>query len=187
MINNDLIDNKKPFSGATFSLKNRIKRFLWCSVWTLFARWTPPFFHRWRIFLLNAFGADVSYNSYVYPDVKIWAPWNLKIKKYGTLGRGVICYNMGYVCIGEKSVISQGAHLCAGTHDYRKLDFPLRVHPIVIEDYCWVCADSFVGPGVVIHEGAILSAAGVTFKDLDAWSIYTGNTATFLKKRQMPQ
>jgi len=108
-------------------------------------------------------------------------------KKHGTLARGVICYNIAPISIGEKVVISQGAHLCTGTHDYRKNSFPLQSFPIVIEDYAWICADTFVGPGVVVHEGAILSAAGATFKSLDAWTIYTGNPANFLKNRQKPQ
>jgi putative colanic acid biosynthesis acetyltransferase WcaF len=183
----DLVPGKIGFVGATFSLSNRFRRLLWGCMWFILARWTPPFAHKWRIFLLNLFGARVTYESYVYPDVKIWAPWNLVIKRHGTLARGVTCYNIAPISIGEKSVISQGAHLCTGTHDYRKASFPLQSFPITIEDHAWICADSFVGPGVTVHEGAILSAAGATFRNLDAWSIYTGNPAAFLKKRQKPQ
>lgn len=187
MKNSELIDGKIGFVGATFSFGNRVKRFAWQATWFFLARWTPPFMHRWRIFLLNIFGAKVSYSAYIYSSVRVWAPWNLKVEKYGTLAREVDCYNIAKVEIGEKSVISQGAFLCTGTHDYRDISFPLRSFPIIIENNSWICADSFVGPGVVVHEGAILSAVGATFKHLDAWTIYTGNPATFLKKRQLPQ
>ena len=182
----DLISKNDGFVGATFSISNRVRRLVWSVVWLCCARWTPPFVHKWRIFILNLFGADVSYDAYVYSDVKIWAPWNLVIKKQGTLARGVNCYNIACISIGERVIVSQGSHLCTGTHDYRKISFPLQSFPIVIGDLAWICADSFVGPGVIIHEGAILSAAGATFKNLDAWTIYTGNPATVLKQRQKP-
>ena len=186
MKNSDLLEKKTGFVGPTFTFSNRLRRAVWNVIWFVGASWTPPFAHRWRIFLLNLFGANISYEAYIYPNVKIWAPWNLVVKKHGTLARGVVCYNIARISIGEKCVVSQGTHLCTGTHDYRLSSFPLQAYPIDIGDNAWICADCFVGPGVVVNEGAILSAAGVTFKNLESWSIYTGNTAVFLKKRQKP-
>jgi putative colanic acid biosynthesis acetyltransferase WcaF len=63
---------------------------------------------------------------------------------------------------------------------------PLLRPPIVVEDYAWVAADAFVGPGVTVHEGAILGARGVALRDLEAWHIYSGNPAHKVKARQRP-
>lgn len=164
--------------GPTFSMSNRMKRITWQLVWFVAAKWTPPPFHRWRVFLLRIFGAQVSWKAYVYPNVEIWAPWNLSIEDYGTLARGVVCYNIAKVKICARAVVSQGAHLCTGTHDYRDSMFPLIARPIHVGRRAWVCADAFVGPGVTVADGAILAAAGVAFRDLDAWTIYVGNPAT---------
>lgn len=173
----DLLTDKQGFVGPTFSVSNRLKRVVWKFCWLFAARWTPPPLHRWRIFLLRLFGAQVSWKAYVYPDVEVWAPWNLSIDDYGTLARGVVCYNIAPVSIGSRAIASQGAHLCTGTHDYRDPAFPLISKAITIGSRAWICAGAFVGPGVTIADGAILAAAGVTFRNLEPWTIYVGNPA----------
>lgn len=183
MGNFSLIANKPGFVGPTFTFANRMKRIIWRLVWLVFARWTPPPFHGWRIFILRLFGARVSWKAYVYSSVEIWAPWNLSIEDYGVLGRGVICYNIAPVTIATRAVISQGAHLCTGTHDYLDPAFPLIARPISIGRRAWVCADAFVGPGVAVADGAILAAAGVAHKNLEPWVIYAGNPASFVRTR----
>ncbi len=183
MDNLNLVAKKPGFTGPTFTLANRVKRAIWKSVWLVLARWTPPPFHRWRILVLRLFGAQISWKAYVYPSASIWAPWNLTIEDYGTLASGVICYNIAAVTIGKRTVISQGAHLCTGTHDYLDPAFPLTARPINIGRRAWVCAGAFVGPGVVVADGAILSAASVAHKDLAPWAIYAGNPASFLRSR----
>lgn len=179
----DLLPNKLGYTGPTFSLVNRLRRVAWKLVWFFGARWTPPPAHRWRIALLRTFGAKVSWKAYVYSSVKIWAPWNLTVEDFGTLGRGVICYNIAAVTIGMRAVVSQGVHLCTGTHDYLDPAFPLTARPISIGPRAWICADAFVGPGVSVSEGAILSAAAVAYRDLDPWTIYVGNPAAVLRSR----
>jgi putative colanic acid biosynthesis acetyltransferase WcaF len=179
-----LIRNKEGFLGPTFSSKNRIFRFIWSLAWLVLARWTPPYIHKWRIFLINIFGGKVSYKSYIYPSVKIWAPWNLYMEDYATLARGVDCYNIEKVFIGVKAIVSQDARIYTGSHNYNDIAFALIAKPIKIETRAWVAACCFVGPGVCVGEGAILGAAGVTFKDLESWSIYIGNPANKIKDRK---
>jgi putative colanic acid biosynthesis acetyltransferase WcaF len=179
----DLIDKKPGFVGPTFNLRNRLLRTLWNLTWFLLARWTPPQLHKWRILLLNIFGARVSGKAYVYGSADIWAPWNLQILPLGTLGPRVQCYNIAPISIGRKAIVSQGAYLCTGTHDHRDPAFPLIARPISISDGAWVCANAFVGPGVTIGVGAILGATGVTFEDLESWTIYIGNPAVPKRRR----
>ena len=179
----DLLPRKKGFVGPTFSLSNRLKRVVWKLTWLLAARWTPPPLRRWRIFVLRLFGAQVSWQAFVYSNVEIWAPWNLTIEDYGSLGRGVNCYNIAPVCIGKRAVVSQGAYLCTGSHDYRDPEFPLIAKPITVGRRAWVCADAFVGPGVAVGDGAILAARGAAFDNLAPWTISRGNPAVVLHQR----
>jgi len=181
----DVIAHKKGFSGPTFTLKNRVKRVVWKLAWLLTARWTPPPFHRWRVLVLRLFGAKVSWRAAVYPSVEVWAPWNLTIDDYGSLGPGVRCYNIAPIKLCERAIVSQGGYLCTGTHDFRDPEFPLTAEPITIGPRAWICADAFVGPGVVVGEGAILAARGVAFDHLQAWSIYKGNPAMLARQRPM--
>jgi putative colanic acid biosynthesis acetyltransferase WcaF len=146
-------------------------------VWSLLCSWTPAPLHRWRILWLRVFGAKVSWSAYVYGNCTIWAPWHLTMDKHATLAPRVDVYNIAPITLGEKVVVSQGAHLCTGTHDHRNPAFPLYSKPIVIGRRAWVCAGAFVGPGVTVGDGAVLAARGVTFKDLNAWTVYMGNPA----------
>jgi putative colanic acid biosynthesis acetyltransferase WcaF len=183
MTNHNLIPDKIGFVGPSFRLMNRVRRLFWQISWIIFAIWTPPFFHKWRIFLLRVFGAEVSWKAYIYSNVKIWAPWNLTVADFGTLGPGVVCYNIAPIFIGIKAVVSQGAELCTGTHDYRHPTFPLVAKPISIGRRAWVCANALIGPGVSVGEGAVLGAAGVAFYNLESWTIYIGNPATLVQQR----
>jgi Acetyltransferase (isoleucine patch superfamily) len=171
-------------AGApSFTLSHRAFRTVWIVAWTLLARWTPPPMHRWRVMLLNLFGARVAADARVYASASIWYPPNLEMRSQATLGSGVICYAMDRIVIGERAVVSQRAHLCAGTHLVDDPHFQLVARPIEIGAYAWVAAEAFVGPGVSIGEGAVLGARGVTVKDLDAWTIYAGNPARPIRTR----
>jgi putative colanic acid biosynthesis acetyltransferase WcaF len=87
--------------------------------------------------------------------------------------------------IGSDSVVSQDAFLCASTHDVEDPYFQLLLRPILLGERCWVAAQAFVGPGVSMGDGAILSARAVLFEDADAWTIYRGNPAVRLRPRAL--
>lgn len=180
----DIIE-KSRYSGASFSLKNRLLRLVWEQVYWLLFRFTPRIFHPWRVFVLRCFGARIGRHCHVYPKVAIWAPWNLEMHDHACLANDVRCYNQATITLGERAIVSQGSHLCTGSHDYNDPEFALYAKPIVIGKDAWVCADAFVGPGVDIGEGAVLGARAVTFKDLEPWTVYSGNPVNPIKKRQI--
>ncbi|MFV0624141.1 putative colanic acid biosynthesis acetyltransferase [Sphingomonas sp. ac-8] len=169
--------------GPSFSLGNKVARVAWGLSWLLLARWTPPPLHRWRRWLLRAWGAEIGARARVYASVRIWHPANLSVGAGSILGPRVRCYNQGRIRIGASVVVSQDASLCASTHDMADPLFPLLLRPIAIEDHAWVAAEAFVGPGVRIGTGAVLGARGVAMRDLAAWTVYSGNPARPLKQR----
>jgi putative colanic acid biosynthesis acetyltransferase WcaF len=171
--------------GPSFSLKNRIVRAIWILSWSLLAAWTPPPLRGWRRFLLRVFGAEVASTARIYGTVRVWLPSNLKIGQYAVIGPGATVYNMSKITLGDYATVSQGAHLCTGTHDIEDPYFQLKSRPIAIGARAWVAAEAFVGPGVRIGEGAVLGARGCAFKDLESWTVYTGNPATALRKRNV--
>ena len=135
--------------------------------------------------LLCLFGAKVPYHAMIYTSCKIYAPWNLEVGVYTTIGPNTELYNKDYIRIGANVVISQGSFLCTASHDISDLLMPLRTAPIVINDRAWVAADSFVGQGVEIGEGAVVGARAVVFKSVEAWTVVGGNPATFIKNRNL--
>jgi putative colanic acid biosynthesis acetyltransferase WcaF len=81
------------------------------------------------------------------------------------------------ITIGEHCVVSQEAYLCAGTHDYRDISFPLLASPIKVESECWIAARAFVGPGVSIGRGAVIGACTVVLSDVPTATIVAGSPA----------
>lgn len=122
----------------------------------------------------------------MYPGVAVWAPWNLKLGNFVGVGDDVILYNMAMIDIGDYAVISQGAHLCGGTHDYNSSNFQLLVKPIVIGRQVWVCADAFIHPGVTVATGAVIGARSVVTRSLlDPWTVYSGHPCIQIGKRKV--
>lgn len=175
-----------PFEGSTFTLRNRISRLTWQAVWFFLFRPSPVPMHAWRCWLLRRFGARIGAPCYVYNSVEIWAPWHLCMDDHSTLARRVICYSMAPVSLGERAVVSQGVHLCTGTHDYESENFQLYARPINIGADVWVCADAFVGPGVSIAPGAVIGARSVVTSDQPAWMVCAGNPCRSIKQRKQP-
>ena len=169
--------------GASFSLVNRLERLAWQICWTLLARWTPPMFSPWRILLLKAFGAQVEKGAAIAASALVWYPRHLRLGAHATLGPGVNCYSMAMVSIGPRTIISQRAHLCAGSDDVADPDFQLIARPITIGADVWIAAEAFVGPGVQVGDGAVLGARACAFTALKPWTIYRGNPAAIVRPR----
>lgn len=175
----DIAANRK---AQKYGTRDIIKRLLWGIATPLF-RLSPRMCFGWRRFLLRLFGAKVGNNTNIYNSAIIYMPWNLSIGDYSAVGEWTLIYNLGSVVIGDCTTISHRTHLCAGTHDYLDTTLPLLKTPIHIGDQAWICADSFVGPGVSVGEGAVVGAGSVVIKDIDAWSVAAGNPARCIKKR----
>ncbi len=173
-----------PYHQSCFSLQNRLLRLLWGIVWLFAFRPSPRPFHSWRAFLLRCFGADLGHACHVYPSAKIWAPWNLEMDDESSLGDNVNCYSMGKVSLGARAIVSQGTHLCTGTHDYQSKDFRLYTKPITIGAGAWVCAEAFIHPGVNIGEGCVIGARSVVSKDMPEWMVCSGHPCRPCKPRE---
>ena len=170
---------------TTWSRRQNLVR----AVWMLVGR--PLFgmtFHNWygvRSRILRFFGAKLGKGVKIRPTVRIDIPWNLDIGDDAVVGDFAILYALGPITIGPRSVVSQYSHLCAGTHDHSSRDFKLLRPPIVIGCDCWIATDAYVGPGVVVGDRAILGARSSAYKSMEADTIYAGNPARAIKKREL--
>ncbi|MDB5321131.1 MAG: wcaF [Phycisphaerales bacterium] len=171
---------KRPYPLSVY-----IGRFLWGAVyWGLF-RWSPPRAFGWRRMLLRCFKAKLTRTSALYRSVKVYHPWLLEIGEQTTVAKDVDFYNLGPISVGSHSVISQGAVLCAGTHDYTLPSLPLRRPPIRIGSGVWIAREAFIGPGVTVHDNAVVGARAVVMQDVPAAMVVAGNPARVVKKRLM--
>ncbi|MEG1933339.1 MAG: putative colanic acid biosynthesis acetyltransferase [Kiritimatiellia bacterium] len=168
------------------SVTSKVARGLWAIVWLFLFRPTPNrirFFLWWRILLLRMFGAKIGSHCVVMASCRIWQPWKLTMGNYACLSERVDCYNAAPITIGEQTVVSQDAFLCAASHDITSPIMELTTAPITLESQVWVCARAVVLPGVTLHEGAVLAAAAVLTHDAPAWTVLAGNPARPCRSR----
>lgn len=153
--------------------------------WWVAASWTPRQLAPWRRMLLRAFGARMAADSDVRASARVWFPPHLEMHERAVIGPGVNVYSMGPIVVGADALVSQGAHLCAGSHDVDTAEFQLVARPIHIGARAWIAAEAFVGPGCRIGEGAVLGARAVAFGELKPWTVYSGNPARPIRQRRM--
>lgn len=174
------IDIVQHLRNENYPATVQIKRIGWGLANLLF-RASPNLLHGWRNFLLRACGAKIGQGVRIHPSAQVMFPWNLKIADHVVIGRDTKLYALAPIAIEHDVLISQGAHLCAGSHDYRLANFPIAHAPIRIGTGTWIAAEAFIGPGVTIGAGAVIAARAVVAKDVPAASVVVGNPARIVK------
>lgn len=152
------------------------RRLAWLFARMLF-RGSPRFLYGWRNFLLRAFGARLGTGVRFYPSAEVMFPWNLVTGDHVVVGAGVRLYSLAPITLGSHVLVSQGAHLCAGSHDHRQDHFPLVLKPIVVGDGTWLAAECFIGPGVTVGAGAVVAARAVVVRSVAPGTVVAGNPA----------
>lgn len=163
-----------------YSYKEIVYRALWAAVYPILFRYSPRLFYSWRNMILKVFGAKVGKGVKIYPSAKINLPWLFEIGDNSVIAWNVRVYNLGRIVIGSKTIISQYAHLCGGTHDFRNPGFKLLRTGLSIGNNVWVASDAFVGPKVHVGDNAVVAARAVVVKDVESNTIVGGNPAKII-------
>jgi putative colanic acid biosynthesis acetyltransferase WcaF len=162
---------------SPWGTRQKLGRSLWYLVEATLFRFSPRPLYRWRNWLLRRFGARVHPSARIRPSVTVEVPWHLTVGPEAIVGDHVILYCLGEVSVGARAVVSQYAHLCAGTHDHTRRSFPVVRMPISVGDDAWIAADVFVGPGVNVGAGTVVAARSTVYTDLPPWTVCVGSPA----------
>lgn len=169
-------------AARKYSRAELAQRVLWSLLNPLF-HCSPRLAYGWRRGLLRVLGAEIGHAVQIHPSVRIFLPSLLAIGDESAVAEDVRLYNLGPLRIGAKATVSQGAHLCGGSHDDQDPALPLIRAPIHIGSSAWVCADAFIGPGVTVGEGAVVAARAVCVRDVAPWQVVAGNPARVIRTR----
>ena len=157
---------------------------LWWIVQSLLIHPSPQFMYGWRRFLWKLFGAQVGEGVLIRPSARVTYPWKVSVGDHSWIGDRADLYSLGAISIGRHVVISQDSYLCAASHDYSQIDFPLFEQEICVEDQVWIAAGAFVAPGVSIGKGAIVGSRSVVLSNVTEAEIVAGNPAKAIGKRE---
>lgn len=160
-----------------------LKLLAWYIANRLFINTYLPFPNAFKRALLRLFGAKIGRGVVLKPKVNIKYPWFLEIGNDCWIGEKVWIDNLTLVRLESDVCLSQGCMLLTGNHDYTRPAFDLITKPIRIEKGAWIGAKATVCPGVDVGTHAVLTVGSIAVGNLEAFGIYQGNPAKFIKTR----
>lgn len=138
-----------------------------------------------KVFLLKSFGAQIGAGVVIKPGVNIKYPWKLQVGNDSWIGEGVWIDNLSQVVLGSSVTLSQGAMILTGSHDHTKETFDFISFPVSLQDGCWIGARAVVYGGVTAGSHSILGINAVAESNLNPYTIYKGNPAVPVLKRNI--
>lgn len=139
------------------------------------------FYKRW----LKSVGEGTEFLANAY----IRNPQNMTIGNRSVVGLGVRIQAGGGLTIGDCVLIGPGAMIWTSNHRFDDPDVPIRDQgheqkEVVIGDDCWIGANAFIMPGVVLGKGCIVSAGAIVgAKNYKDYVILIGNPARVIGYR----
>lgn len=128
-------------------------------------------------------GADTKVHSNVYFGSGI----NVELGDCSSLNHGAWISND--TIIGADVMMGPYVMILSGSHNFDRLDIPMREQgaparrAVIIQDDVWVGAKSIILPGVTIGAHSIIGAGSVVTKDVPEYAIVGGSPAKFIKSR----
>jgi acetyltransferase-like isoleucine patch superfamily enzyme len=94
----------------------------------------------------------------------------------------------GPIAIGENVIMGQHISFHAENHNYDRVDIPIkhqgtRRQGIVIEDDCWVGANTTFLDGAHVGRGCVIAAGSLVRGEIPPYSVVVGAPARVLKSR----
>jgi len=95
----------------------------------------------------------------------------------------------GKITIGNNVMLAPRVSIYAENHvfDHPELlirDQGVEKKEVIIEDDCWIAANSIILAGVTIGQGSVVAAGSVVTENVPAYSLVAGVPAKFIKSRK---
>jgi maltose O-acetyltransferase len=136
-----------------------------------------------RGFFYRRAGLKIHKTSSIHWRAEFYAPQNIVIGRYCTIGDSSFLDGRSGLIIGDS--VNLGSHVTIYTrqHDVDSRDFAEVGGPVTVGDHAWISSHSIVLPGVTIGAGAVVAAGAVVTKDVSPYTLVGGNPARYIRDR----
>jgi acetyltransferase-like isoleucine patch superfamily enzyme len=95
----------------------------------------------------------------------------------------------GKITIGNNVMLAPRVSIYAENHVFEHPEILIRDQGVekkgvIIEDDCWIAANSIILAGVTIGQGSVVAAGSVVTENVTAYSVVAGVPAKFIKSRK---
>jgi maltose O-acetyltransferase len=143
-------------------------------------------FYNWfRVFCLKRI-LPIGNNCRIMRKVYIGDGDRILIGNGNKINEGVRLCNVN---IGDFVMIARNHTFIGAQHNYKKTDIPMSLQgyewgpPTKIDNDVWIGINVIIMPGVHVQEGCIIGAGAVLTHNTEKFSIYAGNPAKIIKRR----
>lgn len=130
--------------------------------------------------LMHRIFTDMGEGSIVNTPLTAIRPHCVKIGRNVVVMPGCLMMSAGGISIGDGTMIAANVQLISNNHDLYERQV-ITCKPVNIGKNVWIGAGATILPGVTIGDNAVVGAASVVTKDVDADTIVAGNPARVIK------
>lgn len=138
----------------------------------------------------------IELGNHVALDHGFYCTTNLKIGDYVHIApyTTIIGGEAAYCKIGNFCSAAAGCRIICGSDEHlgsglvgptipKKFKDKIIYEPVIFEDFVNIATNVVIAPGVTLAEGTVVGANSFVNKDTEKWTIYVGNPAKPIKKR----
>jgi maltose O-acetyltransferase len=139
--------------------------------------------HRIRNLVYRTAGVQLAPHSSIHWRARFFAPQDLTIGDYTTIGNDSFFDARDGIKIGSCVNIAAEVRIYTREHDIDDPYFAETGGPVVIEDYAYVGTRVTILPGITIGKGAVVASGAVVTKDVPPYMLVGGVPAKVIRER----
>ena len=131
--------------------------------------------------LMHCIFPSIGEGSRVQTPLTAIRPHKVRIGRNVVVMPGCLMMSAGGITIEDGALIAANVQLISNNHDlYDRMVITCK--PVHIGRNAWIGAGATILPGVSVGDNAVVGAASVVTKDVEADTIVVGNPARFIKR-----
>ncbi len=131
--------------------------------------------------LIHCIFPSIGEGSRVQTPLTAIRPHMVKIGRNVVVMPGCLMMSAGGITIDDGALIAANVQLISNNHDLYERQV-ITCKPVHIGKNAWIGAGATILPGVTVGDNAVVGAASVVTRDVEADTIVVGNPARFIKR-----
>lgn len=142
---------------------------------------TMPYTEEYNRLITELFLGNIGEGSRIMPPLNVVRGNSIKIGKRVVVMNNCLMMGAGGITIDDDVMVAANVQLISNNHDLYDHQI-LTCKPVHLKRNCWIGAGATILPGITVGENAVVAAAAVVTKDVEANTVVGGNPARVIKR-----